>query len=278
MCTDSSAPSANATWRVLGASVTGTGHRKRGKDCEDACDYRFHEASSLLLLAVADGAGEVIHAAEGAKAAVQAVLKAAELRLLGQPEPERGQWKSVLSHVLQLTRQRLEQLVEEHSQQIQHAPGKDGRLPLPVSPSLHDFATTLLLAIVTPHWLATLQVGDGAIVIYQQDGAITSLTPPSPHEFVNEAFFVTDTAYLSEAVCRLRFCPALRGIALLTDGLETVAMQYKDNSPFIPFFEPMFKQVQSLHMTEARLRKFLESDRISQRTDDDKTLLLAVRE
>lgn len=272
-------PSPTSTWRALAASVTGTSHLHSGKGCEDAHAYYIHEASPLLLLAAADGAGTAIYAATGAQTAVQAVLDAANLLLAGQREPDQpDQWSSILSLILRATHSRLEQLVEEHRGYSQCEQGQQTAPQAATPPPLREFATTLLLAIVTPHWLATLQVGDGAIVIYQQDEKIVSLTPRSQHEYVNETFFVTDEDYLSEANYSSLFCSTLRGIALLTDGLQTIAMHNTDNSPHAPFFKQMFDFAHNPDMTEAKLRRFLESERVCARTDDDKTLVLAVQQ
>lgn len=277
--THDSASSIKATWRVVRASVTGTRHLQRGKGCEDICAHRFHEASSLLVLAAADGAGSAMYAAQGAQVAVQTALVAAELFLAGQREPDQSdQWDSILYFILRAVRQQLEQLAGGYLHHSQTVPGENNGLFTVASPALDEFATTLLLAIVSPHWLATLQVGDGAIVIYQQDETIISLTPRSQHRYVNESFFVTDKGYLSEANYTSRFCPALRGVALLTDGLQGIAMHNQDNSPHVPFFEPLFHYVHESSSTEDELRRFLESEDVCEQTDDDKTLILAVKQ
>ena len=50
--------------------------------------------------------------------------------------------------------------------------------------SLRIFATTLQLAIVTTHWLAVVQIGDGAVVIQRTDGKLQVLTKPDHGEYL----------------------------------------------------------------------------------------------
>src|SRR5437660_1684991 len=76
----------NCIWRVVGASVTGTSHLKRGRDCDDAHACRQLE-NGTIVLAAADGAGSATHSAEGARLAVQVALHAVEIAFAQQVEP-----------------------------------------------------------------------------------------------------------------------------------------------------------------------------------------------
>src|SRR5262245_45254294 len=68
------APLIFAGWRVLGASVVGTSHRKVDKPCQDAHAYRVLPDGALLV--VADGAGSAEYSEEGARLAVDTALNA----------------------------------------------------------------------------------------------------------------------------------------------------------------------------------------------------------
>ena len=68
-------------------------------------------------------------------------------------------------------------------------------------------------------------------------------------------------------------------MALFTDGLQTLALDYT-RAAHSPFFAPMFAALSS--ETEpggllGPLSAFLESPAVNERTDDDKTLILATR-
>jgi len=76
---------------------------------------------------------------------------------------------------------------------------------------------------------------------------------------------------------------ALSEVALFTDGLQNLVLDYKENSPHSPFFDHMLTPLRSTGAGEQQglssaLEDFLKSPRVNERTDDDKTLLLASRE
>jgi hypothetical protein len=69
-----------------------------------------------------------------------------------------------------------------------------------------------------------------------------------------------------------------RHLALFTDGLERLILSRPDNTPYGPFFHPLFRFTADLVEATAgqeHLARLLRSDRIRARSDDDLTLLLA---
>ena len=263
-------------WSVIGASVTGTSHLRAGRGCDDAHAYHVLDRD-LLLIAVADGAGSAAQSARGAARAVQAAIGAA-LRILNQDvQPvDRDQWISVLRSILTQSHAALVQLTSERSPGSLATAGTDQSQP-DNRAALRDFATTLLVAIVTPQWIVAAQIGDGAMVIQQADGSTMSLTPPFRGEYINETYFLTDTEYLIESDYFVTPCNGIQGIALLTDGLQLLAMNFPENTPHHPFFKSLFNFATGTEANAETLRRFLESERVCARTDDDKTLVLAVR-
>lgn len=265
----------NESWHIIGASVTGTSHLTISHGCDDAHGYRLLE-HDILLLAVADGAGTAVRSATGAATAVRVALETAAQLLTQQSEPQaHNQWQNILTFILHTTHNALALLVDESGSTPSTDDVKDDPSDS-TSSVLRDYATTLLTAIVTKHWVAIVQVGDGAAVIQRPDGSFTSLTPRHSKEYINETDFITDTHYLDEAEYTILPRAGTQGIALLTDGLQMVAMKFPENTPYQPFFVPMFKFAASPEATEEALQHFLASERISERTDDDKTLVLAV--
>lgn len=261
-------------WHIIGSSVTGTSHLHMGRGCDDAHSYRVC-ADDLVLLAVADGAGSASYSADGAVCSVQVALDTAERLLFQQQEPvHEDEWHSVLSLILQAVREKLLALVEQRNSLQQEMNGEQPSAPPQLA--LRDFAATLLIAIISSHWIAVAQVGDGAVVLQHTDGTLTSLTPRSYGEYVNETNFVTDEDYLLQTEYTTLPRANFRGIALLTDGLQMIALKRPENIPHQPFFAPLFRFTASPDATEVELRTFLESQRVNERTDDDKTLILAV--
>ncbi len=277
-----------SNWRILGASVTGTSHHKAGRDCDDAHAIRQLQDGPLLL-AVADGAGSVSHAAAGAKCAVRTALDTAEAALAQQPE-DMEQWQRLLDLVLASVRMSLEQLASgemsfpgiEHEQSQTAEAAEDsfmvgvplaGTLALP----LYEFATTLLVAIVTPQWLAVTQIGDGAVVAQYADGNLEALTWPDHGEYVNETSFITNANYGQHIQYCILSEKDLLGIALFTDGIERLVLNFATKTPGKSFFTSMFQFVARAEASEGELAAFLASERVCELTDDDKTLVLAVR-
>jgi hypothetical protein len=65
----------------------------------------------------------------------------------------------------------------------------------------------------------------------------------------------------------------------LTDGLQRLALDFTARTPHLPFFQPLFAALRAAPDVESLagpFREFLDSQRINERTDDDKTLVLAI--
>ncbi len=73
---------------------------------------------------------------------------------------------------------------------------KTGADPSP----LRDYATTLLLAAVTPGWTAVGQIGDGAAVGHWPDGRLETMSLPQRGEYANETIPLTSL----DAIVRLQ--------------------------------------------------------------------------
>ena len=72
----------------------------------------------------------------------------------------------------------------------------------------------------------------------------------------------------------------MRECALLTDGLQLLALNFAKRSAHTAFFAPFFTTLRAApEPTDlvVDLRAFLDSSSVNSRTDDDKTLLLATR-
>ncbi len=258
--------------------MTGTSHQKLDHGCDDAHAYRKLD-NETLLLAVADGAGSASRSAEGASYTVQESLVAAEYMLAQQAEPtNEREWKDVLSDILRTTRTTLEKFALGNGEATNTTAGETvEEIPKPGILPLRAFATTFLLTIVTSQWIAITQIGDGAVVVQYDDGTLEALTQPDHGEYINETSFITDPDYLKRTQYIILPQVGIHGIALLTDGLQMLALDFTTNRPYEPFFMPLFRFAARPETTELELKTFLASERVCARTDDDKTLILGVR-
>jgi hypothetical protein len=141
-----------------------------------------------------------------------------------------------------------------------------------------QFAATLLLAVVGETAARFAQIGDGAIVV-QDDGGYRPVFWPKSHEYVNATNFLTDGDWKGATAFAGRDS-RLDELALLTDGLQPLCLDYTAKAAYRPFFSPMFcplREANSGSDLLTDLRQFLDSPQVNERTDDDKTLILATR-
>jgi hypothetical protein len=124
------------------------------------------------------------------------------------------------------------------------------------------------------------QIGDGAIVYQAEDGRYVPALWPQSGEYANCTWFLTDR----DASTRVQAARArgVHEVALFTDGLQGLALHFVSRAAHGPFFAPMFARLRGMRPTRPRglageLRAFLDSPAVNQRTDDDKTLVLATR-
>ena len=103
---------------------------------------------------------------------------------------------------------------------------------------------------------------------------------PAHGEYATSTYFVTD-----DPEPRLQF-NSIDGefseLAMFSDGIERLALDFMNKSASDRFFDPMFAPLAKLGPGRDRglsvsLRQYLDSPRILERTDDDKSLLLARR-
>ncbi len=146
--------------------------------------------------------------------------------------------------------------------------------------ALRELSTTLLVAVLAPRWLACLQVGDGVIVA-RHGGGLEAITRPAKGEYANQTDFVTMDEYVTRAQIRVLQRDDVDALAVMSDGLEALAVELASNTPFAPFFESLFAFASSDHHVQAvyseALAQELRSDKVNRLTDDDKTLVVATR-
>ena len=254
-------------WRYAKASVPGTSHLRVGVPCQDhgeVAPVPALGAAHALIAVASDGAGSAACADEGARASCAAFLEFSRLAL---------GWVCRAEYLTDGFGQ--EALADLQVNIVALAKG----LNEPAS----AFACTLLGAIVTQDSAIFVQLGDGAIVFrVAQDGPWRLAVQMQRGEFVNETVFVTryDAARYVQLV---RVNEPIYEFALMTDGVELLAIKQPGAQPHAAFFEHVIAGLRKSSepgeaCTHGRwIQAFLESDAVNQRTDDDKTLILATR-
>ena len=93
---------------------------------------------------------------------------------------------------------------------------------------------------------------------------------------------MTDSDATAHLECTV-LAESVAEIALLTDGLQLLALHYPRRQAHEPFFRPLFQHLRAFpepgcpEPLTAALERFLDSPAVNQRTHDDKTLILATR-
>ncbi|MFL6260159.1 MAG: PP2C family serine/threonine-protein phosphatase [Thermoanaerobaculia bacterium] len=253
-------------WRLAAASTLGTAHVKLGLPCQDAhrCSVqRTSGGEPVLIAVVCDGAGSAARADAGAELASQMIHDEIAAALGAEGFGVRGITPAWIEERLG----RFQAEVAARAEAEEHTP--------------RDFACTLLAAAVGPDCAAFFQIGDGAIVVGEEEETYRWIFWPDHGEYENVTFFATDP----EAVSHLQFELLERRIdevALLSDGLQRLALHYQTRTAHAAFFKPMLATLRAmpedgLESLSARLEAWLSSPPVNERTDDDKTLVLASR-
>ena len=254
-----------ASWRVAMASSIGQSHVAAAQPCQDA---HFHleakdaDGRPVMVLTAADGAGSAALAELGASLACETFARLVEAyvgnggRVAGIERQLVERWIMGIAYRLEL-----------------HARQSGATLP--------DYACTLLAAVIGDNSAAFAQIGDGAMVIPNGAGW-RHVFWPQKGEFANTTNFVTSERAVP-AMEFVRLDEAVQEVAVFTDGLENLVLQKAAKAAHAPFFDSMFPPVRQSQSSgidaelSQALDKYLSSPTINNRTDDDKTLILASR-
>lgn len=250
------------TWRVIAASEAGTSHLARGKACEDRCRARVdvtRYGTPVLSMLLADGAGSAPFAAEGADMAVQSAAAALGDRI---ERAELGLDEGLAHELLAAMRRRIEETAAERE--------------LPP----RAFACTFVGVVATPEATLVMQIGDGGVVLDTGEGLELAVTPMAG-EYANSTRFVIDEDADDRLETRLYGRPARR-VAAFSDGIQRLALNLLTGQPHAPLFARLFDVTEAApagteEALHAALVRFLNSPDVNERTDDDKTLAVAVR-
>lgn len=246
-------------WRVVAASVCGTSHLKNKQLCQDAHHWQILP-DNILVVAAADGAGSASMGKLGAMVAVETAIENISIKeISGRTLVDDDAVRSLLLEAIIAAKK----AVEEEAVACEKQP--------------LDLASTLIIAVATPEVVAVAQIGDGVAVARDAQGNLIALTMPDSGEYINETVFLTSPTALDAAQLRV-WRQAIVNVGVLTDGLQMLAMNMAVGAPHKPFFVPLFDftaNADDKTVAKEQLVKFLRSDRITQRTDDDLTLIIA---
>jgi hypothetical protein len=246
-------------WKVASCYVSGSRHQQQGQNCQDRAGSFV--AGPVAAIAVSDGAGSAVAAEVGSAVAVRTAL----LSVL-----------ALHRSVCAVTAENASKIVWfgfQHAQkQLSYEAAARGL-------TLKDLACTLILVVAGPDFVCAGHAGDGAVVLVNQDDKLITLSKPTNGEFANETALLCCDPNLKVNISRLDGIRP-KALAVFTDGLQRLALSLPAHEPHPGFFLPLFRLLEGLTEAEANqlLFDFLNSARVSGRSDDDRTLATAILE
>lgn len=246
-------------WRHMSCTITGPSHEKSGSPCQDSGRIEIvgEEGNKALVACVADGAGSARFSDQGSSIAsriicenVSALVKS-ESGLNGLGRDDVLDWCEFARRAIQ------EKAASQGSE-------------------IREFATTICVAIISDTKSIFFQIGDGAIIL-RSNGVYGVVFWPQSGEYANMTNFLTAEDFRNH----VEYHSAegkFSDVALFTDGIERLAIDFSNKTPHIPFFDPLLNALISSDGSRdlgEDLRRLLQSDSVQKRSDDDKTLIVA---
>ena len=249
-------------WRWVGACSVGTSHIEAKRGCDDnaACVELQAAGGPLLVAVVSDGAGSADFGGVGSRLVVSGFTRSAS-KYLSEGGTIGAISDETVREWIDAVRDRIFIAAEQKS----------------ASP--RDFAATLVGVLAGLQRVVVCHIGDGACVVRER-GALEWIVPswPAHGEYASSTNFVTDDPEAQLRVVRLD--GSYRDIAIFSDGIERMVLDFKAKTAFARFFDRMFAPLKGVHpgrdrLLSRQLRDYLSSKPVNDRTDDDKTLVMA---
>jgi hypothetical protein len=254
-------------WTYICSSVIGSRHLEAGLPCQDASDCKLvslTDDSEVIIAIASDGAGSARYAQAGSATACA--------RFVSDVRASLDKYATMSF----LTADYLKEWITVFQREIKVIAEQN-------ETSSREYACTFAAAIIAKEQGAFAQIGDGGIVILDSEtnDSYQTVFWPQQGEFANQTNFLTD----ARAEANLMFTTISRNIkeiAVFTDGMQGLVLNEESQTAHSPFFKPIFA---ALRKSEAGCPEalqngmvdYLMSSRVTERTDDDKTLIFATR-
>lgn len=247
-------------WRFASALATGTSHVRTGLPCQDRIICRTPGEDTIIVV-VSDGAGSAAKGEVGAEIATTVFCESIEAQLgLADAFDAQAAVRQALTDVIAAINDRAE---------------SDGA-------PIREYAATLLAFVQVGETAAAIQIGDGVICLSDEADTWAWFEWPQRGEYASSTYFVTDRG--AEGHARVdAVSPAPRAVILMSDGLEPLTLEYATRTVYHPFAAPLVRRLKESnatgedHTLSAMLSAFLATDRITNRADDDLSIVMAFR-
>jgi len=230
-------------------------HLKSNDECQDLikiADCINHEVN-YKIICISDGAGSALFSSLGAQITIDSFIKII------------SNYSDNLNTINEYI---VKTWINETVTEIKKLK------PTKINSNLKDFSCTILICILSEINSYFFQIGDGAWII-EEENKFKLVTIPYKGEYINETVFITS----KDAVNYLQFykCKSkLNSIIGFTDGLESIFINNSEaNSSLSDHLLKEIKKSSDIETINSHLYNFLNSEMISNRSDDDKTLCVA---
>jgi hypothetical protein len=250
------------SWKYISSSVTGRSHLDHNEKGQDYCKTGVIQISEkeYFIGIVADGAGSTKYGGLGAEIACETMF----INIISTVR--------IIDTIATIPNEEIINWVNTARESInRHAQDK--------GISLKEYASTLIGSIIGMGHSIFFQIGDGGIVV-NVDAAYQTVFWPEQGEYANTTFFLTDESFPKHLnIRRMDFVPC--EISIFTDGLQNLVLLNSERSAHSGFFKPLFEFLKKnpcneyLNLSD-QLSNFLNRTEISERSDDDKTIILAL--
>ena len=255
-------------WRIAAATAAGASHRRGNIPNQDAVAHRLVETDrgQVVVVAAADGAGSAARSDEGSRIAADTAVATVVDGIDRQPAAV-----SVRHLAASLVRRAVKQAKEAVARYSEEQRVSSG-----------EFASTLIVAFAGGRLLTAAQVGDGAVIAFNiGGGAARTLCAAHSGEYANETTFITSRTR-PDRIAAVGHASGLDydGLALITDGLQNLALTMPERAAFMGFWNPMLNDLAHSEEPDAvagRLHAFISGERVQSRTSDDVTIAIAAR-
>lgn len=247
-------------WVWAAASCAGTSHIRAGTKKDDAFAIALpQDESQRFASVVCDGAGSAKFGRLGAY--ITARIFSVNLR------------RYFSDNVDLPSEEELYEWLDEVRDKLSHVASIRNA-------DLRDFATTLVVSTVSENRVCIGHIGDGGVVAQCKDsGDWLPLSWPEHGEYASTTYFVTDlkTPRLRVVDDKIR----VSTIVAFSDGIERLVLDFEKKEAPPPFFNSMATALSKSSVigkdTELseHLSTFVRSDRVTQRSDDDITIVIA---
>jgi len=252
-----------SSWVWASATCRGTSHEKSGVRLQDAlsCTSIITPKNNFFIGVVSDGAGSANYGGQGATLACRTIFSSARFYLRdAQSLPSNST---------------VEYWVDKARDRIYLAAEKRGL-------TSRDFAATLICVLTDGFETLIIHIGDGCAVLKDEiRNQWIAPSWPEQGEFASTTFFITDEIDLHLRITRVT--EPISSIAIFSDGLERLALDFASQIPFDGFLDAMVKPLMKSSLPGKNsilsdmLKNYLNSELINSRTDDDKSLIIALK-